>query len=93
MRIILPLMTLALATTAIFTCIQSWNEFLGPLAYLAKSDMWTVPVALRQFLDSESSANWGAMFATSIISFIPVFLVFLFGQRFLVKGISTIGIE
>jgi len=92
-RIILPLMTPALATTAIFTFIKMWNEFFGPLIYLTKSDMWTVSVALRQFLDSESSSNWGAMFAMSIVSLIPVFLVFLFGQRFLVKGIATTGIK
>lgn len=91
--IMLPLLTPALATTAIFTFIKTWNEFFGPLIYLTKSEVWTVPVALRSFLDSESSSNWGAMFAMSIVSLVPVFLVFLFGQRFLVKGISTTGIK
>ena len=91
--IILPLLTPAMATTAIFTFIQTWNEFFGPLIYLTRSENWTVSVALRQFLDSESASNWGAMFAMSIVSLIPVFLVFLFGQRFLVKGIATTGIK
>lgn len=91
--IIVPLLTPAMATTAIFTFIQTWNEFFGPLIYLTKSENWTVSVALRQFLDSESASNWGAMFAMSIVSLLPVFLVFLFGQRFLVKGIATTGIK
>ena len=91
--ILLPLLTPAMATTAIFTFIQTWNEFFGPLIYLTRSENWTVSVALRQFLDSESSSNWGAMFAMSIVSLVPVFLVFLFGQRFLVKGIATTGIK
>ena len=91
--IIVPLLTPAMATTAIFTFIQTWNEFFGPLIYLTRSEKWTVSVALRQFLDSESDSNWGAMFAMSIVSLIPVFLVFLFGQRFLVKGIATTGIK
>jgi len=50
-----------------------------------------VPVALRGFLDATSGSNWGAMFAMSVVTLIPLFLVFLFGQRFLVKGIATTG--
>jgi multiple sugar transport system permease protein len=55
--------------------------------------MYTVPLALRAFLDSTGSSNWGAMFAMSIVSLIPVFLAFLFGQRFLIRGIATTGIK
>ena len=50
-----------------------------------------MPVALRSFLDSSEGSNWGAMFAMSVITLIPLFLVFLFGQRFLVQGIATTG--
>jgi multiple sugar transport system permease protein len=55
--------------------------------------MYTVPVALRAFVDSTGSTSWGALFAMSVVSLIPLFLVFLFGQRFLVKGIATSGIK
>ncbi|WP_345544240.1 carbohydrate ABC transporter permease [Microbacterium jejuense] len=92
-QVILPLMTPALATTAIFTFIASWNQFFSALIYLTDTDMMTVPVALRLFVDSQGESNWGSMFAMSIVSLIPVFLVFLFGQRFLVKGIATTGIK
>jgi multiple sugar transport system permease protein len=93
LRIILPLMTPALATTAIFTFIGTWNQFFSALIYLTDTDMMTVPVALRLFVDSQGESNWGAMFAMSIVSLLPVFLVFLFGQRFLVRGIATTGIK
>jgi multiple sugar transport system permease protein len=90
-RIMLPLMTPALATTAIFTFIWTWSDFFTPLIYLTSPESYTVPVALRSFLDSTSGSNWGAMFAMSVISLVPIFLAFLFGQRYLVKGIATTG--
>jgi multiple sugar transport system permease protein len=90
-RIMVPLMTPALATTAIFTFIWVWSEFFTSLIYLTDPTKYTVPLALRSFLDSTSGSNWGAMFAMSIVSLIPIFLAFLFGQRYLVKGIATTG--
>jgi multiple sugar transport system permease protein len=90
-RMMIPLMTPALATTAIFTFIWTWSDFFTPLIYLTDPGSYTVPVALRSFLDSTSGSNWGAMFAMSIISLVPIFLAFLFGQRYLVKGIATTG--
>ena len=90
-RVMIPLMGPALATTAIFTFIWTWSDFFTSLIYLTSPDKYTVPVALRSFLDSTSGSNWGAMFAMSIVSLVPIFLAFLFGQRFLVKGIATTG--
>jgi multiple sugar transport system permease protein len=90
-RMMIPLMTPALATTAIFTFIWTWSDFFTPLIYLTSPESYTVPVALRSFLDSTSGSNWGAMFAMSIISLVPIFLAFLFGQKYLVKGIATTG--
>jgi len=90
-RMMIPLMMPALATTAIFTFIWTWSDFFTPLIYLTSPESYTVPVALRSFLDSTSGSNWGAMFAMSIISLVPLFLAFLFGQRFLVRGIATTG--
>jgi multiple sugar transport system permease protein len=91
LRVMVPLMGPALATTAIFTFIWTWSDFFTSLIYLTDPDKYTVPVALRSFLDSTSGSNWGAMFAMSIVSVVPIFLAFLFGQRFLVKGIATTG--
>ena len=92
-KILLPLMVPALATTTIFTFIWMWNDFLSSLIYLTSPETYTVPLALRSFLDSSGQSNWGAMFAMSVVSLIPVFLAFLFGQRFLIRGIATTGIK
>jgi len=92
-RIILPLMVPALATTAIFTFIWSWNDFFTPLVYLTSPEAYTVPVALRSFVDSQGETSWGALFAMSVVSLLPVFIAFLVGQRWLVRGIATTGLR
>jgi len=92
-QIMLPLMTPALATTAIFTFVWTWSDFFGALLYLNSPDTWTVPLALRNFMDSQGKSSFGPLFAMSIVSLIPVFLAFIFGQRFLIKGIATTGIK
>ncbi len=93
LQITLPLMVPALATTAIFTFIWTWGDFFGPLIYLRTRDNFTVSVALKGFVDAQSTSNYGAMFAMSVVSLLPLFLAFLIGQRYLVKGIATTGIK
>jgi multiple sugar transport system permease protein len=93
LQIILPLMVPALATTTIFTFIWTWSDFFTSLIYLTSPDMYTVPVALRTFVDASGETSWGSLFAMSILSLLPVFFVFLFGQRYLVKGIGTTGLK
>ncbi|MFI7017319.1 carbohydrate ABC transporter permease [Streptomyces sp. NPDC050164] len=92
-RILLPISLPALATTAIFTFIWTWNDFLGQLIYLTKPELQTAPVALRNYVDATSGASWGSLFAMSVVTLIPVFIVFLVGQRYLVKGIATTGLK
>lgn len=52
-----------------------------------------MPLALRAFLDAEGSSEWGPMFAVSVLSLLPLFLVFLVGQRFLVRVVATTGLK
>ena len=92
-QIVLPLMTPALATTTIFTFIWTWNDLFSQLIFLTSPDNYTVPIALRSFIDSQSTSSFGAMFAMSVVSVIPLILIFTFGQRFLIKGIATTGIK
>jgi multiple sugar transport system permease protein len=92
-QVILPLMVPALAATAIFTFIGTWNDFFTALIYLTDADVQTVPIALRSFIDTTGQSSFGPMFAMSIVSLLPVFLVFLFGQKYLVKGIATTGLK
>lgn len=93
LQVTLPLMVPALATTAIFTFIWTWSDFFGPLIYLRVREHFPVSVALKGFVDAQSTSNYGAMFAMSVVSLIPLFIAFLVGQRYLVKGIATTGIK
>jgi multiple sugar transport system permease protein len=93
-RIILPLSLPALATTAIFTFIWTWDDFFTQLIYLNDSAKYTIPIALRQFLDSSGGdSSWGPMFAMSILSLVPTFVVFLVSQRLIIQGLSTSGMK
>lgn len=92
-RIIIPLSMPALATTAIFTFIWTWNDFFHQLIFLTDPDKYTVPVALRTFVDSTSRTAWGSVFAMSMVSLAPVFGFFLAGQRYLLRGIATTGLK
>ncbi|ACQ79052.1 binding-protein-dependent transport systems inner membrane component [Beutenbergia cavernae DSM 12333] len=92
-RVIVPLCMPAFATTAIFTFISTWNEFFGPLLYLTDDALYTVPLALRQFMDSEGQSAWGPMFAMSVVSLAPVIGFFIAGQKYLIKGIATTGLK
>lgn len=92
-KIILPLSTPVLATSAIFSFIWTWEDFFAPLVYLSDIKNYTVPLALRTFVDSTSQSAWGPLFAMSILSLVPVFLFFLFFQRLLIQGIATSGLK
>lgn len=92
-QITLPMIVPSLATTAIFTFIWTWGDFFGPLIYVRLPELFPASLALKGFLDAQSSSDYGSMFAMSVVSLIPLFLVFLFGQRFLIKGAATSGIK
>jgi len=93
LRVILPLSKPALATTAIFTFIYTWNDFFTPLIYLTDTELYTVPLALRAFIDTSSSSSFGALFAMSVLSLLPVLGIFVAFQRLLVEGIATSGLK
>lgn len=92
-KVILPLITPALATTAIFTFYWTWDNLLGPVLYLNSPSKYTVSLALNMFLSNESVSNWGAMFSMSVVSLVPVVLTFFLFQRYVVEGISTTGLK
>ncbi len=92
-RIILPLIAPAMATAAIFSFYWRWEELLGPVLYLNSPGKYTVSMALKMFLDAETSSNWGAMFAMSAFTLLPVIAVFFMFQKYIVEGISTSGLK
>jgi multiple sugar transport system permease protein len=93
LRVIVPLCAPALATTAIFTFIWSWDNFMSQLLYLSKVTVYTVPLGLRAFLDATDKSSYGALFAMSVLSLIPAFIIFVSAQRQLVEGVSTTGLK
>jgi multiple sugar transport system permease protein len=92
-RIIMPLSVPALATSALFTFIWTWNDFFSQLIYLAEPSLHTVPVALRTFVDGQGGTQWGQLFAMSIVGLAPIFGFFLAGQRYLTQGLATTGFK
>lgn len=92
-KIILPLIRPALATASIFSFYWTWESLLGPVLYLNSPSKYTVSMALNMFLSNETVSNWGAMFAMSVVSLIPVFVIFFLFQRQVVEGISTSGLK
>lgn len=92
-RMVLPLSIPAIATTAVFQFIWSWNDFLTPLLYLLDPAIQTVPVALGQFLDSTGQSSFGPLFAMSMLSLGPVLGVMIMAQRYLVNGIARTGLK
>jgi multiple sugar transport system permease protein len=92
-RIIFPLSSPALVTTALFTFLWTWDDFFNQLLYLNNAVNFTVPLGLRMFMDSSGESNWGAMFAMSVLSIVPCFILFFTLQKHFVQGISTTGIK
>jgi multiple sugar transport system permease protein len=93
-RIILPLALPAIGTTALFTFINSWNDFLGPLLYLNNANLWTVPLGLNAFLDATGGeSSYGSLFAMATLSLAPLVGFFIAFQKLLIEGIATSGIK
>jgi multiple sugar transport system permease protein len=91
--ILLPLMKPALFTTALFTFMWSWDNFLGALLYINSIRLYPLPLALNLFLDAESATNWGALFSMMILSVAPIIILFFSAQKYFVQGIATSGLK
>lgn len=92
-RIVLPLTMPAIGTTAMFSFIYAWNDFLGPTLYLSRPELYTVPQGLSMFVDSTGQSTYGALFAMATLSVAPLIGFFLASQRLLTQGIATTGLK
>lgn len=92
-HILLPLTSPALITSLIFSFCWRWQDFLHPMIYLSKPENYTYSVAIKMFSDPTLLSNWGALFAMSTLSLVPVVLIFFFFQKYLVEGVATTGIK
>jgi multiple sugar transport system permease protein len=91
--IILPLSKPVLATAAIFSFLWTWNDFFGPLIYLNDVQNYTVPLALRAFVDTTGQSAWGQLFAMSTLALAPIFIFFLLFQRLIIEGVAMSGLK
>ncbi len=92
-RIIFPLMVPSMITGSIFSFMWRWDDFLGALLYVNKTEKYPVSLALKMFCDPSSSSDYGAMFAMATLSILPAVLIFFCLQKYLVEGISTSGLK
>ena len=91
-RIMLPLSKAAIATLVIFTFVGTWNDYMGPMIYLSHDSVKTVQVGLRRFIQ-ENSSDYHLIMAASVVSLIPVSIVFLCLQKYFIEGIATSGLK
>jgi multiple sugar transport system permease protein len=92
-KIMLPLSVPVLVTAGIFTFIFTWDDFFAPLIYLNDQTKYTATLALRTFVDSTAESNWSGLFAMSVLTVLPIFVIFIFFQRLLIEGIATTGMK
>nr|WP_232794102.1 MULTISPECIES: carbohydrate ABC transporter permease [Pseudofrankia] len=90
--VLLPLMGPPLSTVAVLTFLTVWNEFLWPLVVTSSSDVMTVQIGLATF-QSAHFTDWPVLMAATLMSQIPVMLLFLAGQRYFVSSIANTGIK
>lgn len=91
-KIMLPLSKPALSTLTIFTFVNTWNDYLGPLIYLRSESKKTIQLGLKMFI-SQYSSDYGLIMAGSVLSLIPLIIVFLIFQKYFVEGVAATGIK
>lgn len=91
-KIMLPLMGPSLAAMAILQGLASWNNFLWPLLVLRSNDMFTLPLGLATLLTPYGN-NYDVLIAGSVLTIIPIVILFIFFQRYFIAGLTTGGVK
>jgi multiple sugar transport system permease protein len=91
-RIMLPLSVPALASLTLLTFVNTWNDYLGPLIYLRSPDLRTIQLGLSTFI-SQYNAEYALIMTGSVLSVLPIAVIFLLGQRYFVEGLATSGLK
>ncbi|MGG3509325.1 carbohydrate ABC transporter permease [Paenibacillus lautus] len=91
-RIMLPLIKPALSALGIFTFLGMWNNFFNPLIFLSSTDKFTVPMMLNLYRGMYST-DWTLMMAGASIALIPVLIVYIIGQKYIIEGVTLSGIK
>ncbi|WP_194540933.1 carbohydrate ABC transporter permease [Paenibacillus sp. JZ16] len=91
-RIMLPLIKPALSALGIFTFLGMWNNFFNPLIFLSSTDKFTVPMMLNLYRGMYST-DWTLMMAGASIALVPVLIVYIIGQKYIIEGVTLSGIK
>ncbi|HEY7222496.1 MAG TPA: carbohydrate ABC transporter permease [Micromonosporaceae bacterium] len=91
-RIMLPLSMPAVASLSLLTFVTTWNDYLGPLLYLRDPGVRTIQLGLSRFIDAYN-AEYSLIMTGSVLSVIPIAIIFALGQRYFVEGIATTGLK
>lgn len=91
-RIVLPLSAPALAVLAIFSVMWRWNEFLWPMVVLSRSESFTLQLALNSF-QGELTTHWNYLLAMTVLTLLPVTVIFLLLQKYITQGIASAGVK
>jgi ABC-type glycerol-3-phosphate transport system permease component len=91
-KIMLPLSIPVLASVALFTFLFTWNDYLGPLIYLTKDNLWTMAIGLRGF-QNQHGWKWELLMAAAVVFTLPTMALYIVVQRFFVRGIITSGLK
>ncbi|OZG64259.1 carbohydrate ABC transporter permease [Bifidobacterium eulemuris] len=91
-RILLPLSGPSIAALGIITFTNTWNDYMGPLIYLRDRSLWTIQIGLKQFI-SQYDADYAMIMTGSVISVLPILVIFLIGQKQFIEGIATSGMK
>ncbi|WP_156374060.1 carbohydrate ABC transporter permease [Cellulomonas sp. Leaf334] len=91
-RIILPLSKPALASLALLTFVATWNDYMGPFIYLTSNELWTVQLGLKSFVGL-FDGDYAMIMTGSVISVVPILVIFLIGQKYFIQGIATSGLK
>ena len=82
----------SIATLTIFSFVTIWNDYMGPMIYFNSTENKTIQLGIKMFI-AQYSAEYGLVMAASVLSLVPVLVIFLAGQKFFVQGIASSGIK
>lgn len=91
-KIMIPLIKPALIAVGIFTFLNVWNDFFGPLIYISSDSKFTIALGLMQYV-GQFSTKWNLLMAASAITIIPIIILYFIGQKYFVEGIALSGIK
>ncbi len=91
-RIVLPILKPALMVVAVFQFMYAWNDFLGPLIYLDNASKYPLVLGLYAF-QNRFKINWNLMMAASLVTTLPLIVLFFFAQRYFIEGIALTGLK